>query len=142
MALAKRERSARTVTNSKIGQCAKGLKNIHSAQKANRSDGDNTAVNIIDGYHSSSPGSRHGRQGFIISYPPAKYHRLAHRAMTGAQKHAKQQNLDEQVYFIIITRDNNKPDAYGTASTTPARHDGQIYPARHVILPQLNNRWT
>ncbi|EUC40101.1 hypothetical protein COCMIDRAFT_109647 [Bipolaris oryzae ATCC 44560] len=38
--------------------------------------------------------------------------------MNSAHKCAKRQLLDEQVHFIIITRDNNKPDAYGTVSTT------------------------
>ncbi|EMD94680.1 hypothetical protein COCC4DRAFT_64398 [Bipolaris maydis ATCC 48331] len=70
-----------------------------------------------DDHHSKSPGSRHVRQGFIISYPPRKYRSITHRAMTSAQKYAKQQHLEEQVHFIIITRDNNKPNAYGTAST-------------------------
>ncbi|XP_014553392.1 hypothetical protein COCVIDRAFT_29429 [Bipolaris victoriae FI3] len=118
MAPAKRERSAKTTTNSKLGQWAKELKNIRLVRKANRSDGGNTAANITDDDTSSNSRYRHGRQGFIISYPPAKYHRQTHQAMTPAQKRAKQQILDEQVHFIIITRDNNKPDAYGTASTT------------------------
>lgn len=115
MAPAKRGRS-KTVTNSKIEQWPKGRKNIHSVQKANRSDGGNTAAKTDD-HHSKSPGSRHVRQGFIISYPPRKYRSITHRAMTSAQKYAKQQHLEEQVHFIIITRDNNKPNAYGTAST-------------------------
>ncbi|EOA85417.1 hypothetical protein ACJQWK_06452 [Exserohilum turcicum] len=50
--------------------------------------------------------------------PASDTYRKLHRAMTPAEKHAKQQLLDDQVSFIIVMRDNNKPDVYGQTSTT------------------------
>jgi hypothetical protein len=45
-------------------------------------------------------------------------HNSTPRAMVFEDKETKQRRLDEQVEFIILTRDNNKPDAYGAASET------------------------
>jgi len=45
-------------------------------------------------------------------------HRVTQRAMLTMEREGKQRHADEQVGFIIIKRDNNKPDAYGASSET------------------------
>ncbi|KAI4922502.1 hypothetical protein J4E90_000933 [Alternaria incomplexa] len=45
-------------------------------------------------------------------------HRVTQRAMLTMEREGKQRHADEQVGFIIIKRDNNKPDAYGESSET------------------------
>ncbi|CAG5147849.1 uncharacterized protein ALTATR162_LOCUS2106 [Alternaria atra] len=45
-------------------------------------------------------------------------HNRTRPAMVFTDKEAKQRHSDEQVSFIILTRDNNKPDAYGASSET------------------------
>ncbi|KAI4624182.1 uncharacterized protein J4E87_005681 [Alternaria ethzedia] len=44
--------------------------------------------------------------------------RVTQRAMLTTEREGKQRHADEQVGFIIIKRDNNKPDAYGESSET------------------------
>jgi len=45
-------------------------------------------------------------------------HRVTQRAMLTMEREGKQRHAEEQVGFIIIKRDNNKPDAYGESSET------------------------
>ncbi|KAI4955217.1 hypothetical protein J4E91_001075 [Alternaria rosae] len=45
-------------------------------------------------------------------------HRVTQRAILTMEREVKQRHADEQVGFIIIKRDNNKPDAYGASSET------------------------
>lgn len=45
-------------------------------------------------------------------------HRITQRAVLTMEREVKQCHADEQVGFIIIKRDNNKPDAYGASSET------------------------
>jgi hypothetical protein len=74
-----------------------------------------------DGADRSQPRDERSEQDHedaTILETPEDAHSSTHRAMPVTDKEAKQRHADEQVGFIILKRDNNKPDAYGAVSET------------------------
>jgi hypothetical protein len=120
MALMKRKHSDMSATDDNMERATKRLKSTNPIHDLNRWHRPETKNNVADDYQPSSPESRNDENEANIRYVSTNDLRRTHRAMKSAEKHSKQRYLDDQVSFIIITRDNNKPDAYGTKSTTHA----------------------
>lgn len=70
-------------------------------------------------YQESDTGSKDDDQAEQMEIDiPVDSRRRAHRSMPECDKNSLKHEREEQVGFIILTRDNNKPDAYGTVSET------------------------
>lgn len=96
------------------------MKSSGSASHAHSSHVTNAVDDSAEDYQPSAFESEHDQGEAANSGTSMEHTRLTHRKMTNAEKEAKQRRLEGQVGFIILTRDNNKPNAYGMCSVTHA----------------------
>jgi hypothetical protein len=71
-----------------------------------------------DEYQPDDYEEEHDHEDAMMIDAPESTHIGAPHTIAHMDREAKQYRSDEQVGFIILTRDNNKPDAYGTVSET------------------------
>ncbi|KNG44456.1 GMC oxidoreductase [Stemphylium lycopersici] len=105
---------------SALDRAFKKMKSSGSASHAHSSHVTNAVDDSAEDYQPSAFESEHDQGEAANSGTSMEHTRLTHRKMTNAEKEAKQRRLEGQVGFIILTRDNNKPNAYGMCSVTHA----------------------
>ena len=77
-----------------------------------------TVDDSADEYQPDDYEEEHDHEDAMMIDAPESTHIGALHTIAHMDREAKQYRSDEQVGFIILTRDNNKPDAYGTVSET------------------------
>ncbi|KAI5380394.1 hypothetical protein J4E82_000971 [Alternaria postmessia] len=77
-----------------------------------------TVDDSADEYQPDDYEEEHDHEDAMMIDAPESTHIGAPHTIAHMDREAKQYRSDEQVGFIILTRDNNKPDAYGTVSET------------------------
>ncbi|KAG9192310.1 hypothetical protein G6011_11044 [Alternaria panax] len=77
-----------------------------------------TSGDSVDEHKPDDHEDQYDRERAMMADTPKTTHIGAPHTMAHMDKEAKQRRSDEQVGFIILARDNNKPDAYGTMSDT------------------------
>ncbi|RYO71436.1 hypothetical protein AA0113_g2215 [Alternaria arborescens] len=85
---------------------------------SNISHATDTVDDSADEYQPDDYEEEHDHEDAMMIDAPESTHIGAPHTIAHMDREAKQYRSDEQVGFIILTRDNNKPDAYGTVSET------------------------
>ncbi|KAL1800246.1 hypothetical protein ACET3X_000588 [Alternaria dauci] len=101
-----------TVNNS---EAAKGADPTHHQDSSLATD---VADDSADEYQPDDHEVEDDQEDASMMDTPKITHTGASHTMNNMDKEAKQRHSDEQVGFIIMTRDNNQPDAYGATSET------------------------
>lgn len=111
--------SVEAASQSALGRAIAKLKSTGVPHQAHSSPVVDVADDSADDYQESDVGSKDDDQVESMEIDtPVDSRRRAHRSMPECDKDSLKREREEQVGFVILTRDNNKPDAYGTVSET------------------------
>ncbi|KAE8840964.1 hypothetical protein CFE70_004325 [Pyrenophora teres f. teres 0-1] len=105
-------------SQSALGRATAKQKGMVVAHHASSSSVVDAADDSADDYQESDNGSEYEQMEEMEIETPADLQRPPPRPMPEKDKDSLRRKREEQVGFIILTSDNNKPDPYGTVSET------------------------